>query len=74
MKVAVVATKRGKICKEFGVWEDPGDAFRSLSEMGENVGKYDVLVVDLKKLFSIMSKDSVFVKIHDGLKSDYYHT
>lgn len=74
MKAAVVVTKKGKLCPSFGVWEDPGDAFRNLSEMSEDVGKYNVIVIDIKKLFKTVSMDSCFVKTHDGLKSDYYHT
>ena len=74
MKAAVVTTKKGKLCPQFGVWEDPGDAFRSLSEMNENVGKYNVIVIDIKKLFKTISPDSFFLKTYDGLKSDYYHT
>jgi len=72
MKAAIVTTKKGKICPRFGIWEDPGHAFRSVSEMGEDVGKYNVIVIDIKKLLKTVSLDSFFVKIHDGLKSDYY--
>lgn len=72
MKIYVVVTKKGKICPDFGVWEDEGDAFRNLSEMNENVGEYDVIQIDIKKLFKTVSVKSLFIKKHEGTKSLYY--
>lgn len=68
MKVFVITTKKGKLCGDLGAFDDPGYAFRSLSESNENVGNYNVIEINIKKILA----SNFPRKIHDGLKSDYY--
>ena len=72
MKIAIVVTKKGRICPDYGFWPDPEEAFRSLVEMSENgnkaLEKHNVIVYDLKKLVSYIAPD----KTIPGVDSDYY--